>query len=568
MAFPVVASSNTTADTDGTSTTINMPSGITAGDLLLVFDVNDATGTARSQSGGSDWTRIQTGANGSVIATAIFAKIAAGSDTLTLAGAAQDSATVSVRVTGHGVTNVAVDILLGTPATGNDAAPNPPDVAHGGPLDYLVLEYAGSDDDDDTATYWSANYSAVNQVQSANSTSSCLASVGQRSINGTSENPGVMALAATEEWVAHTISIPPSLGTEYTKVSDSFTRADSGDLGTTWDVVSGKTACAIVSNQVGPSANAVTCLEVDNSTTLADKQWAKATLSSFGSANEIYAGVAVRHNAGDIYYAMAAKNRGDSNTIRLREIVGGADNLLGTTTGATWATNDVIKLIAAGTRLIVQQNDVSRLVVVDPSITSGKTGIGAETVTASTDVRIDTWSAGDYNPSLAAASGSYTLTGTSTTLIHGYPITAVSGVYTLTGTAATLRTDYRLSAVSGSYTLTGTAASLEGGFLVAANSGVYLINGTAANLNKGFALAVDSGAYTVIGTASSLLATRLLTAVSGAYLLTGTVAALEADRVLFAGVGVYLLTGTAAAFIYTPTGGSEDHLLMLMGLGR
>lgn len=211
MAFPVVASSNTTADTSSTSITVAMPSGISAGDLLLVFVAQDANGTL-SQSGGSDWTKLEQTNNGTVCGLAIFAKVAAGGDSLTLTSTnSQDAACVSVRITGHGVSNVSTDITRGTPATGADAAPDPPNCNPGSAKDYLWLEAFGADDDDDTATYWSTNYSAVNQVQSASSTSSCLCAVGQRALNASAENPGAMAMALAEEWVAQTLAIPPDL---------------------------------------------------------------------------------------------------------------------------------------------------------------------------------------------------------------------------------------------------------------------------------------------------------------------------------------------------------------------
>jgi hypothetical protein len=209
MPFAAVASSNTTADTSSGSVTVAMPSGIVAGDLLMVFWAQDAAGTV-SQSGGSDWSNLGSYANGTNCSGGCFAKIAAGGDSLTLASTnSQDFSCVAVRITGHGVSNVATDITNGTAATGADASPNPPDCNPGTAKDYLWVEHFAADDDDDTATYWSTNYTGVAQIQSANSASSCLCAVASRQLNASAENPGAMALAATEEWCAQTFAIPP-----------------------------------------------------------------------------------------------------------------------------------------------------------------------------------------------------------------------------------------------------------------------------------------------------------------------------------------------------------------------
>lgn len=380
MASPVVAATNTTAGTNGTSTVINMPAGIVAGDLLLVWDTNDATGTPRSQSGGSDWTRISTGANGTAISMAIFAKIAAGGDTLTLAGAAQDFASVSARITGHGVTNVAVDIIIGTPATGTDAAPDPPDNVCGGPQDYLFLESFHADDDDDTATYWSTNYSAVAQIQSANSASSCLTGVGQRALSATSENPGTMALAASEEWVAQTLSIPPTLPTEFIWFSDEYTRADSGDIGADWDdSYDTHGPQNLVSNAVRGTTLAVSATESVNAVSLPDNQYARATLKTFTGSGGALIAVGVRGTAptARTFYLFFALRNFDPPRSQISYFNAGAETVLVSESVTTWAAGDELKGYAIGTRLTLFRKPsggsfASLVTTVHSSLTSGR----------------------------------------------------------------------------------------------------------------------------------------------------------------------------------------------------
>jgi hypothetical protein len=217
MAFPVIATTNTTADTDASPTTVNMPASISAGDLLIVICAADAAGTI-TQSGASDWTKIEQVNNSTVVGYVLFAKIAAGSDSLTLTSTGSDDiACVSLRITGHGVSDVSTDITRGTAATGTDAAPDPPNCNPGSAKDYLWIECFAADDDDDTTNYETSTWTKVAQIQSANSTSSSLCAVASLNLNASSNNPGVMAMAATEEWVSQTLAIPPSTASQVTQ---------------------------------------------------------------------------------------------------------------------------------------------------------------------------------------------------------------------------------------------------------------------------------------------------------------------------------------------------------------
>ena len=213
MAFPVVASSNSTGGTYAFGGVAqNMPSGIAAGDLLIAFAASDESDTLSA----SGWTSITNKTDsGLFVRLVVFAKIADGGDTMTLVSDGfNDYATVIARITGHAVSDVAADILKGTAAEGSDAAPDPPSVTISSTKDWLFLECFAADDDDDTATYWSTNYTGIAQQQSASSTSSCLVAAAYRQLNtGSNEDPGVMAMADSEEWATQTFAIPPSSST-------------------------------------------------------------------------------------------------------------------------------------------------------------------------------------------------------------------------------------------------------------------------------------------------------------------------------------------------------------------
>jgi len=225
VAFPsVVGTPAGTADTSSTSYTVALPAGIVAGELLVIFMAFDGVGTV-TQSSGSTFTRIDTAVNGTACQEEIWVRLATGGESSPVFSNtnSQDVACVAIRVQNHGVTDVTTDITKGTAATGADAAPDPPNCNPGTVQDFLWLECFAADDDDDTVPFESANYTAVLQQQSASSTSSCLVAVASRQLNASSENPGVMAMAAVEEWVAQTIAIKPI--TQQTHTTDSLLKA-------------------------------------------------------------------------------------------------------------------------------------------------------------------------------------------------------------------------------------------------------------------------------------------------------------------------------------------------------
>jgi hypothetical protein len=212
VAFPSVATYATTADTSSGSVTVNMPSGISVGDLLIVFCAQDKAGVL-TQSGGSDWTKIEQVYNSTDCSFTFFAKIAEGSDTLSLTSTdSEDVVCIAHRIIDHGVSDVSTDLTRGTASTGTDDSPDPPNCNPGVAADYLWLETFAADDDDETTPFESADYTPIVQLQSANN-SSCLGASAYRNLNASAENPGVMAMAANEQWVAQTVAVPPAADT-------------------------------------------------------------------------------------------------------------------------------------------------------------------------------------------------------------------------------------------------------------------------------------------------------------------------------------------------------------------
>jgi hypothetical protein len=210
VAAATVRTHVTTVGVADSTISVTMPSGVTAGELLIAeVSTNDAATTAAG--GGEGWTEISAASNASAVRLTILAKIATGTDVLNLThSGAVDSVTHVQRIITHGVSNVATDIVVGTPATGTSTAPNPPAVTPAANAKNLIVAVVASDDDDDINVFAPADYTAERQRQSASSGTSCLIQVAYRHVTtGSSVDPGVFALTSSEEWVAQTLCIPP-----------------------------------------------------------------------------------------------------------------------------------------------------------------------------------------------------------------------------------------------------------------------------------------------------------------------------------------------------------------------
>jgi hypothetical protein len=117
-------------------------------------------------------------------------------------------------------------------------------------------------------------------------------------------------------------------------------------------------------------------------------------------------------------------------------------------------------------------------------------------------------------------------------LLHNRLLALASGSYTYTGQTATLLKSRVLSATAGSYALTGQAASLLHNRVLALSAGVYAYTGQSATLTYtpatgAYTLTADAGAYTYSGQNASLLYNRILAADAGSYTITGGPATLN-----------------------------------------
>lgn len=199
-AFPVVQATNSNTVSSNTTHVVSMPSGITAGDILIAFSTFDTNATVTPSAG---WDVVSSTTNGAGLRLSILRKIAEGSDTLTYTtGTSRTSAHAVYRIYSNDTTT-----LNGTAATGSSTSPNPPNLDNGTSQKFLWIAAAGS------ATAFSGyptNYSG-NQINAG--TGNAHLSVATRSLEASSEDPGTFTIASGV-WVAQTLSIDEQAGIE------------------------------------------------------------------------------------------------------------------------------------------------------------------------------------------------------------------------------------------------------------------------------------------------------------------------------------------------------------------
>lgn len=207
VAVAARATGRTTAS-NTTSHAITLPTGISAGDLLLVIFSCDGNRTISVNTGvsGTNWTIGDSQTNGTIVTGAWVWKIAEGSDALTLTSSgAEQSSHVSLRITGHDTT-APID---GTSANGSSTNSNPPShTPANGSQDYLWIA-TRSGDSTVVATAAPSGYSNL-QTQNAAGTGGASTNTAEKSSTASSEDPATFT-SASEQWVSYTLAISPPI---------------------------------------------------------------------------------------------------------------------------------------------------------------------------------------------------------------------------------------------------------------------------------------------------------------------------------------------------------------------
>lgn len=216
MAFPTLAATNTSNEnTNVTSHTVNLPSGIGAGNLIIVIFVVDGVPVITFPAG--DWTALYSvdGPASSVRNEAVYREAdgtEGGTITVTT-DTAQRSAHVSARFTGMEDPDTQAPEAASV-GGGTDANPDPPSLTPtSGAKDYLYLAIAGYDDGTQTVTAYPTSYDDNQLNPRADHAGGVGAGFAKRELNADSDDPGTYTISGAEWWTAATVAVHPAAPT-------------------------------------------------------------------------------------------------------------------------------------------------------------------------------------------------------------------------------------------------------------------------------------------------------------------------------------------------------------------
>ncbi len=210
MAFPVIATTNTYSDAvGGTSHAVNLPTGISVGDLLLIFMSINNGSTITDPSG---WVVLESHLNNDD--HRIYARIADGSEgstvTVTLNTTKMASA-VSYRITGGRNGTSSSEIAVSSAVDASTTTPDPPNLAPSwGSDDNLWIALTLASDGNWTLSSYPTNYTLGQQNVQTDSGAGNSVTVAARNLTASSEDPGVFTCITSRTRSSYTLAIRPA----------------------------------------------------------------------------------------------------------------------------------------------------------------------------------------------------------------------------------------------------------------------------------------------------------------------------------------------------------------------
>ena len=184
---------------------------------------------------------------------------------------------------------------------------------------------------------------------------------------------------------------------------DNFNRANTLDLGTSWDAghttpVRPNTHLQIVGNRVRATTAMRDATETYTGVALANNQWAQVTLATANGTGAMAPRLLLRFSAPGLKsgYEFALGRGGLGFTSRIERWNAGVSTPLAVENATAWVAGDVLRAEAHGTTLRLYRNNVLVLSTTDATIASGRPGITIYAATIA-DVELDDFSAGHLN---------------------------------------------------------------------------------------------------------------------------------------------------------------------------
>ncbi len=219
MTFPTIQTADTkngTVTSNSTSWTITYPTNVTAGDLLLFFAGCDGSGAIGSAISGFSTLLTQSDGAGAV-SIAVFAKLAAGTETgtFTFAAAASEQGGWRIfRITGWFGGAIAdgvqeQDAVGASGAGGTSSTPNPPSepASNWGVEDTLWFAACAADTSRTVSVYPLAGNNTADVSGGAGGATLGLCTT----ISAVDTlDPGTFTISASDDWAATTVAVRPA----------------------------------------------------------------------------------------------------------------------------------------------------------------------------------------------------------------------------------------------------------------------------------------------------------------------------------------------------------------------
>ncbi len=209
--FPNVVGTATSAKTSitGTTHTVSLPSGIEAGDLLLIFWA-DATNVATAPNTPSGWTQLYSDNSNGGYFRICWYKVADGSEgvSIDITAGEERSAHSSYRIA---ATTFQGSPFAGTAASGNNQNPDPPSLTSGfGNVNTLWIASAHSSGDNSNINAPNNYGNLINGTTGTGTPANQYARIltARRNRNAATEDPGTFnSYDKNRQWAANTVAI-------------------------------------------------------------------------------------------------------------------------------------------------------------------------------------------------------------------------------------------------------------------------------------------------------------------------------------------------------------------------
>ena len=406
MAFPVVEATATDSFKSKTPN-VNLPTGITSGDLLVMFiGGRDDVGT-----GGigwpAGWTELMDDLDTGNPRAAVAYRIADGTEGSSIGiTMSSDRDLVSYCYRISGTSGNAPEIA---DATGTSSSPNPPNLTPTwGSKDTLWLVY-GSCDDGRAFTAAPTNYTDF----TAQDRSQASTGTARRELAATSENPGSFTIDQSEPWQAVTVAVEPAGGGTDTPVN-----MDAGSFTQT-----GQTATVTLNIAVDPTVGSYAFSGLDNvvnqalTASMDAGSYALSSLSAVVSRD-----VAVSADAGSYTFA------GEDSSVLL-SVSPGVGSYTFTGHDATVSTAGTTPVLMDAGSFTVSGLDATITTSIGYDMDAGSFALSGHDLTVTTGLDID------------MDAGSFALSGHASALSINRAIVTDAGSYVFAGHAATIVAD-------------------------------------------------------------------------------------------------------------------------------